>query len=227
MKGGVFPRTWKVGLIDKPAASGETPSPAGTAVSGSARPGKAEVAPGAVRATVADGLSTLLDNRKRDLQEINFDIWKNDTGNHRLRASTDPTALGRLFLGFLGTVLRKALERELRQAGLLKKHTVNAALDLEARAVFKIMWPYCHCEVGADRRAARPCEARNMAENDPPGGRALPAMRPCNFANRSKHRVLRLSNGESIPLELPRKVRILYSTIAPSLPQPPTMPPKK
>ena len=116
----------------------------------------------------ADGLSTLLDNRKRDLQEKIFDIWKNDTANNRLRAATDPTALGRLFLGFLGTVLRKALERELRRAGLLQKHTVNAALDLAA-----------------------------------------------------KHRVLRLSNGETIPLELPKKVRLLYSALALSLPQPP------
>lgn len=77
-----------------------------------------------------DGERTLRDNRSRDLQEKVFDILKNSTGNGRLRVSDDDTLKGRLLIAFVAVVLHKAIENELRDAGMLADTSVNKALDL-------------------------------------------------------------------------------------------------
>ena len=112
----------------------------------------------------ADGMDTLADNRSRDCQEKIFDIFKNSTGNDRLKVSTDATLHGRLFLAFIAVILRKAVENELRRADLLKTTSVNKALDL----------------------------AR-------------------------KFNVMLLGDGRKLPLEVPRKSRIIFEAVAPGL----------
>ena len=80
-----------------------------------------------------DGLATLKDNRSRDCQEKIFDILKNNTGNDRLRNFLDDTTEGRIFIAFVSVILYKTIEIRLRKADLLKKMTVNKALDLAAK----------------------------------------------------------------------------------------------
>lgn len=80
-----------------------------------------------------DGLATLRDNRSRDCQEKIFDILKNNTGNDRLRNFLDDTTEGRVFIAFVAVILYKTIEIRLRKADILKKITVNKALDLAAK----------------------------------------------------------------------------------------------
>ncbi|MFA6817153.1 MAG: hypothetical protein WCS73_12745, partial [Lentisphaeria bacterium] len=62
-----------------------------------------------------------------------FDILKNNTGNDRLRNFLDDTTEGRIFIAFVSVILYKTIEIRLRKADLLKKMTVNKALDLAAK----------------------------------------------------------------------------------------------
>ena len=112
----------------------------------------------------ADGEQTLRDNRSRDLQEKVFDILKNSTGNGRLRVSDDDTLKGRLLIAFVAVVLHKAVENEIRDAGMLADTSVNKALDL----------------------------AR-------------------------KFNVLCLDGRRRMPLEVPKKSRVIYEVVAPGL----------
>jgi len=71
--------------------------------------------------------ATLSDYRCRDMAEKVFDTCKNSTGNRRLHTGDEATAQGRLFLAFLAVTLRCLVEAKLRQAKLLKAHTVDEA----------------------------------------------------------------------------------------------------
>ena len=64
--------------------------------------------------------------RSRDGIEKLFDTLKNETGQHRLRTGDDVVAEGQLFLSLLALILRRGLERRMRAADLLKKHSVDA-----------------------------------------------------------------------------------------------------
>lgn len=66
--------------------------------------------------------------RSRDGIEKLFDTLKNEAGQHRLRTGDDVVAEGQLFLSLLALILRRALERRMRAADLLKKHSVDALL---------------------------------------------------------------------------------------------------
>ncbi|MDD5726924.1 MAG: hypothetical protein PHV59_00030 [Victivallales bacterium] len=77
-----------------------------------------------------DGLTTLIENRRRDAVEKLFDTLKNATGNNRLHSASDAVAEGKMLIGFVATVLRSLMENRLREKGLLAKTTVNQAFDL-------------------------------------------------------------------------------------------------
>lgn len=78
----------------------------------------------------ADGLSTLIENRRRDAVEKLFNTLKNSTGNDRLRSASDVMAEGKMLIGFVATILHSLLENRLREKDLLAKMTVHQALDL-------------------------------------------------------------------------------------------------
>lgn len=78
----------------------------------------------------ASGEETLRDNRSRECQEKVFDILKNSTGNDRLKAHSDDSMAGRIFIAFIAVILHKLLENELREAECLKTTSVHKALDL-------------------------------------------------------------------------------------------------
>ena len=99
-----------------------------------------------------------------DWREFSRDILKNSTGNGRLRVSDDDTLKGRLLVAFVAVVLHKAVENELRDAGMLADTSVNKALDL----------------------------AR-------------------------KFNVLCLDGRRRMPLEVPKKSRVIYEVVAPGL----------
>lgn len=77
-----------------------------------------------------DGLSTLIENRRRDNVEKLFDTLKNATGNDRLHSASDAVAEGKMMIGFVATILHSLMENRLREKGMLVKMTVNQAFDL-------------------------------------------------------------------------------------------------
>lgn len=66
--------------------------------------------------------------RSRDSIEKLFDSMKNDNGQHRLRTGDDVIAEGQIFLGMVALMMRKALESRMREAGLLKKHSLDSVI---------------------------------------------------------------------------------------------------
>lgn len=66
--------------------------------------------------------------RSRDLAEKVFDVYKNATGNNRLRTGNDDAAEGRMFIAFLAVTIRALLERRLRDVLGKKAPTVPEAL---------------------------------------------------------------------------------------------------
>jgi hypothetical protein len=71
-----------------------------------------------------EGGEALADYRSRDKVEKVFDILKNENEQYRLRTGNGSIAEGRVFLAFLGLVLRSTVESRLRKAGLLKNVSV-------------------------------------------------------------------------------------------------------
>jgi transposase len=69
----------------------------------------------------------LSDYRSRDAVEKLFDVLKNENGQGRLRTGDDTVAAGRLFVAFVGTILRLSLEDGKRRCGLLERMSVPEA----------------------------------------------------------------------------------------------------
>jgi len=69
----------------------------------------------------------LADYRARDQVEKLFDVLKNENGQGRLRTGDDTVAAGRLFVAFVGTILRLSLEDGMRRCGLLERMSVPEA----------------------------------------------------------------------------------------------------
>lgn len=71
---------------------------------------------------------TLASYRCRDAVEKLFDVYKNATGNKRLRCSKDDSAAGRIFLAFLSVTLDSLLAAKLRSSKMEKTHSVREVL---------------------------------------------------------------------------------------------------
>ena len=82
----------------------------------------------------ASGEEILTDYRARDGIEKMFDILKNETAQNRVRSGQDTIAAGRLFLAFLGLILYRALENRMRDADILRLHSV-AEVMAEVRKI--------------------------------------------------------------------------------------------
>ena len=102
--------------------------------------------------------TTLDDYRCRDIAEKVFNVCKNSTDNRRPRTGDATTAQGRLLLAFLSVTLRCLVETKLRQAKLLKSHTVDEALAL-LRKIKRVQLPD-----GSSAMQEVPKKARLIAE---------------------------------------------------------------
>lgn len=71
---------------------------------------------------------TLANYRCRDAVEKLFDVYKNATGNKRLRCSKDDSAAGRVFLAFLSVTIHSLLAVKLRSSKMEKTHSVREVL---------------------------------------------------------------------------------------------------
>ena len=78
----------------------------------------------------ADKTATLQDYRSRDSIEKLFNTLKNMTGNKRLRAASDESAEGRVFIAFVATILHDLMQERLRAGKLLGKYSVREALEM-------------------------------------------------------------------------------------------------
>ena len=82
-------------------------------------------------AAEAPGREEILeDYRSRDMAEKLFDVYKNATGNDRLRTGGDQAAEGRMFLAFVSLTLRALLENKLREASPKSSLAVPEALAM-------------------------------------------------------------------------------------------------
>jgi hypothetical protein len=76
------------------------------------------------------GKVILEDYGLRDHAEKLLDIHKNENGNARLRTGDPMVAEGRLFVSTLALILHQALQRRMKDAGLLKSYSVAELLAM-------------------------------------------------------------------------------------------------
>ena len=82
----------------------------------------------------------LTDYRCRDAVEKLFDVYKNITGNKRLRCASESSAEGRVFLAFLSVILYALLNSRLRSSDIGKSCSVREVLSM-LRKVKKLRFP--------------------------------------------------------------------------------------
>jgi len=78
---------------------------------------------------IKDAAEALSVYRNKDAVEKEFDDLKNDLDMKRLRMHTPHSVEGRLFIQFLASILTAWLKNKLREAGWLKKVTLQEVID--------------------------------------------------------------------------------------------------
>lgn len=79
--------------------------------------------------SIKDPIEALRVYRDKDAVEKSFDDLKNQLDMRRLRMHQSIAADGRLFVQFIALIYMSALRKEMRQSGLLERHTVRELLQ--------------------------------------------------------------------------------------------------